>query len=182
MPEKTLWEEFNLAERNPDQGGGILYAMRYDADRIKSHREAIVSALQDMGMEIKETEGMIGVIPKAPLDESGQRRAFALLEELSVLNETTEYQENGMGRYKNLGELSNGLKAAYFQLLDKHDLPNAYNLATMVIPQIVRDISISHAQGKSFSRKDIATIDDLMDFAVSRDRQLNSSRVVVFRG
>ena len=45
MTDKTLWEEFNLAENNPDQGGGILYALRYNADRIKAHREAVVGAL-----------------------------------------------------------------------------------------------------------------------------------------
>lgn len=36
MPEKTLWEQFNLAEINPDKAGAILYAIKYDRENFSS--------------------------------------------------------------------------------------------------------------------------------------------------
>ncbi|MBI2657725.1 hypothetical protein HYX08_03445 [Candidatus Woesearchaeota archaeon] len=179
MAKKTLWEEFNLAENNPDQEGGILYAMRYDAERIKAHRGAVVGALRDIGIEFQEVDNLIGMFPKNVLSESETRRVYALAEELSVLNEATEYQEAGFGRFKTWGELKDGLVSHYFSLLlDKKDLVGAYNLATMVIPQIVRDLRIAQAQGKPFSSGEKRTIDDLLAFAISRERQLNHPRLV----
>jgi len=130
-------------------------------------------------MELQESHGLLALVPKTALSESDQRRVYALAEELSVLNEATEYQEKGFGKFRNLGELKNGLVSTYFSLfLDERNLVAAYNLVTMGIPQIVQDLKISIAQGKRFSAKERHTIDDLLTFAVTRERQLNKLKIV----
>ena len=47
---EEMWNKFNLAENNQDQGAGILYCLKYDEGRIKSHQESIVNALKLMGI------------------------------------------------------------------------------------------------------------------------------------
>ena len=54
MEDKTLWDYFNLAEQNPDQGGGILYCLRYDQPRIKAHQVCVVNALKSLGLDLVE--------------------------------------------------------------------------------------------------------------------------------
>ena len=182
MEEKTLWELFNLAEKNPDQGGGILYCLRYNADRLKEHHKAVVSALEaNVEMEDYGDNG-IGVVLKRQLTESETDNVMVLLEELSVLNEAQEYAEVGFGAYKNLQDLKNGLMGRYLSLLENREMADAYKLIQAAIPQIVRDISTAHRQNNVLSGKDKRTMGKLDSFSKNHTRILNSPEGFVLFG
>ncbi len=182
MEEKTLWELFNLAEKNPDQGGGILYCLRYNADQLKEHHKAVVSALEaNIKMEDYGDNG-IGVVLKKQLTESETDNVMVLLEELSVLNEAQEYIDVGFGKYKNLQDLKYGLMSNYLSLLNNRELADAYNLVQSAIPQLVRDIFVAHRQNNVLSGKDKRTMGELASFSKNHTRILNKPEGFVLFG
>lgn len=165
MAEKTLWEAFNLAEKNPDPGGGIMYCLMYDLDRIIAHREPVVSAIQAMGVKLEEADDVIAVVLQNELSEFKKKKLLILLEELSVLNEAQEYHEVGFGKYNTIEELKSGLIIAYFSFLGEKKQTDAYNLVSKVIPQIVQDIQTSDSQSRFLYAHERRTLDELLSFA-----------------
>ncbi|MBI2129554.1 hypothetical protein HYU07_04910 [Candidatus Woesearchaeota archaeon] len=172
---KTLWERFNLAEKNPDRGGGILYCLRYDYDRINAHRECIVAALKSMKFQLEEVDGGIAAVPEKPLTDHEGNKAYILLEELSVLNEAQEYIEAGYGYIKNIEALKDRLVSHYLSVFSKSkNLIDAYNFVDMVIPEIVHDIRVADAQNGILSNKEKKTLDDLLEFSKRQTNLLNA--------
>jgi hypothetical protein len=175
----SLWHQFNLAEANPSQAGGLLYAMRYSSEEIEAKREIVIAALERIGVTLEDMdEDGIGV---ALSDDAARDQALALLEELSVENDAVAYHLAGYGQYHTISELCTGLKGNYLELLT-HGKPNmvaAYNLATLVIPEIVRDLRSADVQNNVLSARDRKELDALEQFARTKDRQLNSGGVMI---
>lgn len=176
MTDKTLWEQFNLAEQNLDPGAGILYCLRHSEDRIRGHQESIIEALQSLSISLKEVEEAIAVVLPQPLPEDQFQRVYLLLEELSCLNEAIEYIECGYGQYRNIAQLTAGLATAYYQCLKDHHLPRAYDMVAVVIPQIVRDITIADHQNDVLSSSERRELTDFMEFARRNEQLLNNPR------
>ncbi len=171
----SLEKQFNLAENNPDQGGGILYCMRYEREHIEEHHAQVIAALKAMGISFRE-EGESGIAAESQddLDPEQQRRRFALLEELSVINEAREYKEAGLDGVKSVSELSNRLVVTFHGLLRSRKLANAYDFVTVFLPMIISDIRLADKQNKVLSSEDRAALDKLSAFVVSKERFLNS--------
>lgn len=175
----SLWKQFNLASNNPAQGGGILYCMRYSRERLEGHQEQVMRGLENIGANIRETDrGFEVSLLKSP--SKAYRRMVALLEELSVINEALELNAVGLGNYRTISELKNGLMASYLTTLEK-DMTSAYDLVDAIIPQIIRDLKISEKQGKKFKAHEREDIQQLEEFARRQSNHLNDhSGYIIF--
>ncbi len=174
-----LWRQFNLAEQNPSPGGGILTCLRCSREEIEERHPGIVSAIQDMGVDLKDIDTGIAVIPQNPFSEENAIKLMALLGQLSVLNEALEYYDVGFGVFNNIAELKNGIVSAVLQLLTERKLVDAYDLVDRVVPQIVRDIRITNRQENVLSPDEIGDLDALDRFAQTKVRQLNKPTVML---
>ncbi len=175
----SLWHQFNLAEANPSQGGGLLYVMRYSLEEIEAKREIVIAALERIGVTLEDmdTEG----IDASLSDDAARDQALALLEELSVENDALAYHVVGYGQYHTVPELCTGLKGNYLELLTngKPNMVAAYDLVTLVIPEIVRDLRSADIQNAVLSEKDRKELAALEQFAQTKDRQLNRRTVMI---
>ncbi len=174
-----LEKQFNLAEGNPDQGGGILYCMRYSRDHIEEHHAQIVGALKRIGITFTDEGDNIGARADAELSPETERQAILLLEELSVINEAREYKEVGLDDIKNIPELSGYLMTTFFSLLKSKNLVDAYNFVTIFIPRIIRDIMLADRQNKVLTNKDRIALNELSEFVKSKEKLLNSNRITI---
>ena len=177
--EKTLWEQFNLRDYNLDQGGGILYCIRYSPERLSAHRNAIIRSLESRGIYIEEAEDRLGVGSRRTQNHEERNSALMMLEELSVLNEATEYQEAVFGQYRSIRELVDGIKTSVLEGISQESLVDTYNFLEMSVPQIVRDIRIADQQNKVLCNKERQALNSLMEFASRQVRQLNSPHGLV---
>lgn len=180
--EKTLWEEFNLAENNPDPGGGVAYCLKYDEDRISAHRESVITALKEIGVKMEELGEDIAVVPPHQFDDSEQQKLLLLLEELSCLNEACEYIDAGLTNVKSVFELKSILISSYSELLKENNLADAYNLVDMFITQLVHDLTIAHEQNKILTNTDLKELEELADFAEREVKKLNNPHGFVVMG
>ena len=169
-----LWKEFNLGEQNPDQGGCVLYCLRYSPEKIEAQHGQIVSALESLDIELEPIENFIGAKAKRELNDSEKRRTSALFEELSVLNGAREYSQMGFDKFKNIEDLKNGLILHYMNNLTDRNLPDAYNLADMIAPEIVRDVHCAEMQNNVLSKSDKIALRDLSSFMESQVNLHNS--------
>jgi hypothetical protein len=96
-----------------------------------------------------------------------------LLEELSVINEAMAYKEAGFRGIRSIQEWKKTLVGYYFELFKKRDLVAAYDLVTISIPEIIRILGISHIQNKTLSRRDLQALEELQNFCVRQDDNLN---------
>ncbi len=174
-----LEKQFNLAERNPDQGGGILYCMRYSGEHIDEHHAQIVEALKRMGITFTDEGDNIGARADTELSPEAERQVTLLLEELSVINEAREYKEAGLDDVKNIRELSDYLISTFYSLLKSKNISDAYNFVTVFIPRIISDISLADRQNKVLTNQDRAALDKLSEFMKSKEKQLNSHRITI---
>lgn len=178
----NLEKQFNLAENNPDQGGGILYSMRYSKDHIEEHHMQVVEALKRIGVTFKDEGERIAVTPEKELSPEEQRRTLALLEELSVINEAREYKETGLDNIQNISDLKNCLILSFHALLDAKNLVDAYNFVTLFIPRIVSDIRLADKQNQVLSAQDRKDVNELAAFAAAKEKMLNKHRIVIMGG
>jgi hypothetical protein len=171
--EKTIWEQFQIPKYDP--GAGLLYCLRYGLDRIEAHRTQVVSALQELGVQLEQRgeSDVIDMFLRRPSTTSEKTRASSLASELSVLNEATEYKEAGFG-YKNIEDLTTGLIVQYFTLLDTRSLAVVYDFVDLIIPQIVRGLRTADKQNKVLSSRERASLSELERFAKRQFNHLNS--------
>lgn len=172
--QSSLWEVFNLAEHNPDQGGGILYCLRYTEEVLVGKQRQVVSALTKLGFTLKEVEQGIEAASSHNLSDSDYRRAGALFEELSVINEALEYKQGGFDRIKSIQDLKNTIIGDFFGFLERRKLAEAYDLVSVVVPTLVRDIARADRQNKLLTRQDKVALQELQDFARKKEKFLNS--------
>jgi hypothetical protein len=172
MDAETLWEEFNLGENTADPGGGILYCLRYDSDRINSHREQVIRTLKSYGIELNDVDEGIAAVPDHPMTSNEKMIVYNLLEELSCLNEAQEYNEAGYGRMNSVRGLGSSLILYYFELV-KENIVDAYNLIDLAIPELVRDIKIADRQNNVLGPEDRKALEELASFAERHVRMHN---------
>ena len=58
---EEMWNDFNLRENNLDQGGGILYSLRYSTESLEEKRKGIVKVLENIGISIIDIGDQYGV-------------------------------------------------------------------------------------------------------------------------
>jgi hypothetical protein len=164
--EKILWDQFNLAENNPDPGGGILYAIRYDTEELLAHRDAVISACDEAGASIREINDTLVGVTLFDVAEEDQDRVVILLEELSVVSEAIEYHEAGI----NPADLSD--------LADESKI-YALNLVDLGIPTLVDDLEVAQSQNDVLTLEDQRIIRGLGSFASMNAELFGSHRVVI---
>jgi hypothetical protein len=174
--ELSLWNQFNLVENNPDPGGGILYAIRYDSDTLLTRRDAIRTAIIGSGATIFELDYGLG-IDGSVIEVEGRSRFAVLIEELSVLNEAIEYHEADLN-VESIAELSQHLRNVFMAgLLTDH--LTAFDLVNINIPQIIKDIEIAHNQNDVISREEQTILKDLGKFAATRAEQVAGDTIII---
>ncbi len=181
--EKTLWKIFNLGNLNPSKGGGVMYFLRYSPERINTHRNQVVSALKAMDVELRDCQDKILVrtpVPYKDLTKTNKSRLSALLEELSVLNEATEFNET-YGDCRTLDQLGDRLIQVYWALLDSQKLANAYNFVSMGIPEIVQGLKQSE-QNHALYKREKTSIEKLAEFARRKTKYLGRTHGFVILG
>jgi len=148
--------------------------LRYGQEHIEAHRANVIRAIQNMQVELREDgpDG-IAVFPQQSLPPEDGERLVILLEELSVQNEALEYQAAGFGECNTIGDLRNSIISHVESLLPNIDLVEAYNIVTISIPQIVRDIRIAHLQNKVLSPQEVEELDGLASYAQRTARILD---------
>lgn len=177
----SLEQQFNLAEANPDPGGGILYCMRYDREHIEEHHAQVIQALKRIGVTFKddETSGGIAAVPENELTPDEEKTELALLEELSVINEAREYKEVGLDGVTNVKELCERLTLSFYENLDQKRLVDAYNFVSVFLPTVIRDLQIADKQNGVLSKKDRDAVQQLADFATAKEKMLNKNRILI---
>jgi hypothetical protein len=182
MTPENLWQEFNLAENNPDPGGGILYAIRYETDALREQQSRVIGGLVTMGVGISvgEFDNQLRVVIPETAPEQRQKAAI-MLEELSVVNEALEYHVAGFD-CESISELSERLKATFRSQFNNTDKVDAYDLATIAIPQIVGNILAAHEQNGVLSKEEVVTVLGLRDFAGEKEALLDGSHGIVVLG
>lgn len=181
-PETDLWSQFNLGENNRDPGGGILYNLRYSPEQLAVKRETIKAALVSMGISLVDRGDEVGVTAEDVVEDGDViERAMYLLEELSVINEAQEYAQAGFADIKSIPALVSYLIAAYYQCLLKSGesgLDDAYDIVTVIVPQIVYDLSIADGQNSVLSNRDRIVLKELGDFGSAQQQRLNGANTV----
>ena len=175
-----LWTQFNLAAHNPDPGGGILYALRYDSDKLFAMRDSVVGAMTDNNATISEQEDGLA-IGWPDVSETGINRLLALTEELSVVNEALWRADEGV-KPATIEEFSEQLKRTFLQKMfgeGKPDLVELFIFVEYAIPQIVSDIMLAHCQNEVLSKKQQDSIASLGSFAAGKSNELNESHIVI---
>lgn len=174
--EAALWNQFNLAENNPDQGG-ILYAVRYDTETLLNHRDAVVRALVDRRAGIMELgPGSIGIVMNDVKDEDRQRTEL-LLEELSVVGEAIEYHDVGLDD-DSIADLSEHLKGLLVRHIVMGSPSQAFDFANVQISRLVKDIKSAHEQNHVLSAEECETVEDLGRFAAAKARQIIGGNII----
>lgn len=151
----VLWESYNLREQNPDIGGGVLYAIRYDFNILNDKREQIITELNRVS-EIKQSENSIYLVPRdknKSLDCLGN-----LAEKLSVLNDAIYYCEMGFEWCKSVEDLTNYCVKSYLQVLEENDLENSKYLINILFPDLITRLSTAHLQNKVLSKTDLKNL------------------------
>jgi hypothetical protein len=175
-----LWNKFNLAENNPDPGGGMLYALRYDTDSLTSHRDAVVESIRARGASIVVLGDMLG-IDLYELEAEDEGTAMLLVEELSVVNEALEYHKDGIV-YDSIDALAANIKGSFIDGIISNDAgkkADAYNLVGLGIPMLVKDLKTAHAQNEVFSPDELRTVRELGNFAATQVELFGNHRVVI---
>jgi len=178
-----MWSEFNLAENNPDPGGGILYAIRYDTDDLAEHRATVVDAMRVAGTSIADVDGMLAV-DLSGVNEDDRQRVRVLVEELSVTNEAIEYHEAGINP-NSIDGLANSLKSSFGDGILSDDTDKkiaAFNLLDLGIPLIVGDLKTAQEQNRPLTQEEYRTVKGLGDFAARSSRFYGSRRVIIIGG
>jgi len=180
-PETALWHQFDLAERNQDPGGGILYAIRYDSAALYSHRDNVVNILTEHGVSIYVNQDGVLTIDLTKSAEDAEERLEVLIEELTVVNDAIELHEMGLNPGSIMG-MSNSLKNSFYQAIDStnpDDRIDALNLVDLGIPQIVHDLEVAHVQNQVLSDSDEQTVKALGEFASYKSDLHGGHRVIV---
>lgn len=179
-----LGAEFNLRENNPDPGGGLLYAVRYSPDMLDLKTEQVLDALDHWGYEFIEHEDQIGFrhVEGGPVEE----RAVIMLGELSVINDAKHYQALGWGvNHESVGEVirdAQGMALDAFDRTLRRDSDakiEAYDMATLHLPQLIRDLAIADAQNGVLSTAERHALDGLADTASFIGRALDGRRIII---
>ena len=181
-PEEKLWREFNLGERNPAQGGGILYCLRYSKERLEGHQEQVIKSLENLQVSIRDFSEFRLALDLNMVLRGDKKRVFSLLEELSVINEALEHKVGGFGKCRTIADLKDLLISSYLVCLKSGDMANSYEIVASLIPQIIKDLNIAGVQGKKFKRYEQRDIQELKDFAKRQFDHLNDSRGYVLFG
>jgi hypothetical protein len=179
--EKILWDQFNLAENNPDPGGGILYAIRYDTEELLAHRDAVISACDEAGASIREINDTLVGVTLFDVAEEDQDRVVILLEELSVVSEAIEYHEAGINP-ADLSDLADELKASFRCEITSSRIESkiyALNLVDLGIPTLVDDLEVAQSQNDVLTLEDQRIIRGLGSFASMNAELFGSHRVVI---
>ncbi len=164
---------FNLGEANPDPGAGLLYSLRYGAERLRGHQNAGIKALRKIGVAFEDIgEGMVAARTEITSDDTSQTaRVMALCEELSCLNEALEYKDQG-ATWKSVIEVETVHLTAFYDFIRTGNIVDAYAIVSGAIPQIVSDLMTAHHQNKVLSPYDLGVLKRLQTFAEIKRREL----------
>jgi len=177
IDQAELWQQFNLAENNPDPGGGILYAIRYAAEDLKAHQAKVIESLMVDGASIQEAGIGLGV-HLGGLSHEQRERALLILEELSVVNDALEYYDAGVNA-DSIEALAGQLISAYYAGLTPAKKVDAFDLVSDGIPQITREIQHAHAQNGVLSAEDLSKVMELQEFASRQANILGGHNIVI---
>ena len=175
--ELSLWNQFNLAEDNPDPGGGILYAVRYGTESLLAHRNVVTEVLINSGATICELDyNGLGVDVSAVKGDD-MPLVTVLLEELSVVSEAIEDHDAGLD-VESIADLSDHLRKALAVGLVTDQL-TTFDIANITIPQMVRDIETAHNQNNVLSPEDQTIVRGLGEFAARRAEQIANNGIMI---
>lgn len=176
MDEKSLWEEFRIGEELFMDVEGILYASRFSLDRITIHREQVIVALKSMGIEMSEVEEGIGIHGHT---DSNIGNVSLLLEELSVLNQATDYKAAGINGVE---DLQKRYSLAFLRYSEERRLPEAYDMVTIEIPRLVSGLRAADIHNSVLYPHERKALEDLLTFAKHKDDLMNGHGGYVILG
>lgn len=165
-----MWADFNLRDRNPDPGGGILYALRFEGQDLEAHRQKVIDNMLGSNAEIAESKSGAMMVNLSAVDPADRLRYSLLLEELSVTNDAIFYAGNGV-EPDTVESFSESLKDNFFRALFENgpeQLPALYNQVSNAIPEIVGDIIKAHEDNDVLSSDQYKAIRDLGNFAATQ--------------
>jgi hypothetical protein len=177
-----LWNEFSLGDDNFDVGGGLLYCLRYNQQELEHKREIIVNSLENLGLSIEERGTNNLAIKKSNnFYQNNSDKTYILIEELSTLNDAIEYSNSGFGNCNSMNDLRNILMSSYFNSLKKSDLVGAYDIVSLTIPMITKELSMAQKQNNVLNRNDKTNLESLIRFSENQKKFLNNpSGYVIF--
>jgi len=177
---KELFELFNLGDLNPRQGDGILYCIRRHSLEIRRERDAIIAVLQSKNVSAEaRVDENIEIMAPSDMD---RKELLDILTELSCLNEAVNYINAGYGNIKSISVLKDRFVITYSNLLVKGQLADAYNLVSIAVTQIVKDLRTVHQQKNALTEEDIRTVDELEEWAEEKMKELGrSNNSLVFK-
>lgn len=181
---EELWNFYTLAPDNPDPGGGILYAVRYDTLSLYTHRDRVVDSLIEQGCSIFFTEDGLLILSIDGVSEDKEESVLLLIEELSVVNEALEFHEEGLNP-DSIDGLAESLKASFARDIVSRD-PSikaaALNLVDLFIPQVVEDIHEAQAQNRVLTPAQQQKINELGYFASLKSDLFSVQRMMLQDG
>jgi len=177
---KTIEEQFGF-EENP-AGSGLMYFIRYSSDRIDGHRMHVLKALREMGVKFRRAGNEIEVRGPSCMGTVSQeylRRSGALLEELSILNEASEYHDGGAEPFRHIEKLKDVVKLTYYGLLARHKTEDAYSYVSCQVPSITEELREADANKCLYGRERRA-IDEIERFCEVQAEILDKKPMVMF--
>ena len=155
MPSK-LWDNVELLQGTLVTSEGVMYAMKMSPDRINVHREAVASALEEMGVTIT-TDG-INLIIGGGHGDINRNSVSALLEELSALNIARKYHSQ---KIDSMEKMHDNLARAWYTARAQ----GAYELANHLLnPIALNAVGILKAldnESRVFNSKQRADLNNL---------------------
>ncbi len=187
---RELGEQFNLRDANPDQGGGLLYAIRYSPEALDLKMEAVLDRFFEMGFEFVEVQqDIIGIqTVYGDLDPEMAQRALMLAEELSVISDARSYQSFGWGTdHSTVSELVGAACSQVNNALENaltgstEGKIEAFDTATMLVSQIVCDLWIADAQNGVLSNSERHAVLNLERVGAFVGRAVDGRHIVIGR-
>lgn len=174
-----MWRCFNLGEANEDPGGSWLYAMRYSADDLKQHQEAVIAKMQRMGVLILElADGTLGMGTNHELSDDDMNRFMILIEELTVTNEALEHACIDL-HGKTTVNLADIYKTSFAGALAVGNKTSAAGMLRIEIPQLVSDLTRAQFDNEPLVDRDYQAIVDLGNFAAQRIGMLMNGDAII---
>ena len=181
----SLWEQFNLRDKSPDFGRGMLYCFNYTKEELVEKRNKIVERLKAEEVELEDLgEGIALKVNKTITSKQDKKRIYALAIHLTTVNTACEYQEYGFEHHRSLEGLSKSLKNQTYDLMINQSMVDAYNFVSEVIPTTIRELRVfdCYRSGTGLNNSQRETIDDLEKFLKHQVKYFNRPKGMIVMG
>lgn len=169
-PIDKRWEELNLDFTGLDYSSGIVYSLRYSKDNLLSHRNNLISYLENNGVHFEDSteDGYFINFPET----FSMTRSQNLIEEIYHLNVSINLKNYYNSDLKSFSDLRDFFVKKYFDYLELEDDSKLFYLKNITIPKFVDDILEDDLENPFLKKFERNSLENLLSFSTSTKSKL----------